>query len=669
MTVSASAPTTICAGGSVTLNASGATGYHWSPGGATSSSITVSPTITTTYTVSGTVSGATQTQTITVTVNNKPTPAFTTSILGSAVTVTNQSTNANSYAWSFGDGSAQVTGASPSAHTYTAAGNYTVMLITTNACGSDTATHSVTVSVLTLSPSGSTTICKGQSVTLTAAGASSYQWSSGGATSASITVTPTSTITYTVSGTVSGATETQTVTINVNNKPTPSFTTSLLGMALTVTNQSTGATTYSWNFGDGSASVSGASPSAHTYAGAGTYTVMLITSNTCGADTITHNVVVSVLTLSPSGNTSICQGQSVTLTASGASTYQWTPGGSTASSISVTPTVSTTYSVSGMVNGVSQTQSVTVTVNNKPTPQFSTSLAGMVLTVTDHSTNASSYTWDFGDGSTQVTGSAPSPHTYAATGTYTIIEITTNGCGTDTFSQTLTLNGLSLSPDGTTTICKGQSVTLTAAGASSYQWSPGGATTASVSVSPTSSTSYTVAGVINGVTQTQTVQVIVNDVPVPAFTESTSGRTVTVTDQSQHAASYVWYFGDGSATVSGSAPVPHTYSTNGTYTILLITTNGCGPDSTSQQVVINLTGITETDAPVSKIFQPNSYEVRIEYPQNNQDRDILIYNTSGQLIFNGKTDNFQSVESIDISSYATGVYIIRAGNSTKRFIR
>jgi PKD repeat protein len=111
------------------------------------------------------------------------------------------------------------------------------------------------------------------------------------------------------------------------------------------------------------------------------------------------------------------------------------------------------------------------------------------------------------------------------------------------------------------------------------------------------------------------------------------------------------------------------YTTAGTYTVLLIATNACGTDTARRQVTISPTGIIETEVPVAKIYQPNGNEIRIEYPQNNQDRDIMIYNTSGQLVFSGKTDNSQSIQSIDISSFAAGVYIIRAGNSTKRFIR
>ena len=71
-----STSSTVCAGQPATLTATPGTGggtYSWSPGGATTSSITVSPSSTTTYTVSYTVSGCTGTSTGTVTVNPQPT--------------------------------------------------------------------------------------------------------------------------------------------------------------------------------------------------------------------------------------------------------------------------------------------------------------------------------------------------------------------------------------------------------------------------------------------------------------------------------------------------------------------------------------------------------------------------------------------------------------------
>ncbi|TND08436.1 MAG: PKD domain-containing protein [Bacteroidetes bacterium] len=83
---------------------------------------------------------------VTVTVNMPPIAGFSQSVAGYVATFTNTSTNATSYSWDFGDGSPLDTQTSPS-HTYGASGNYTVTLIATNSCGSDTTTFNVAITV------------------------------------------------------------------------------------------------------------------------------------------------------------------------------------------------------------------------------------------------------------------------------------------------------------------------------------------------------------------------------------------------------------------------------------------------------------------------------------------------------------------------------------------
>jgi hypothetical protein len=62
------------------------------------------------------------------------------------------------------------------------------------------------------------------------------------------------------------------------------------------------------------------------------------------------------------------------------------------------------------------------------------------------------------------------------------------------------------------TICKGDSITLVASGATTYSWSPGGLTGSSVTVAPPATITYTVSGKdANGCTATKTIQVFVID--------------------------------------------------------------------------------------------------------------------------------------------------------------
>jgi hypothetical protein len=223
---------------------------------------------------------------------------------------------------------------------------------------------------------------------------------------------------------------------------------------------------------------------------------------------------------------------------------------------------------------------------------------------------------------------------------------------------------------GTTTICKGQSITLTASGGSNYLWSPGGNTTASITVSPTTSTTYSVSGTVNGSSQTSAIAITVNNLPTPAFTSTVSGMNASFSSQSQNATTLTWNFGDGSAQISSSTPL-HIYQHNGTYTVMLITTNACGSDTLSKQVTINYNGINETaQEAVIRIFQIGQDELKVLFPDEyDMDRTIYVYSITGQEILKLNADNQQSARIVNVQSLTSGIYFLKAGNQVKKFIR
>ncbi|HQC59119.1 MAG TPA: hypothetical protein PK701_00090, partial [Bacteroidales bacterium] len=177
--------------------------------------------------------------------------------------------------------------------------------------------------VLTASASPSS-ICSGSSTTLSASGASTYSWTDGtnNYTGNSINVSPTSNTTYTVTGTIGTCSATATVSVTVN--PSPSLTVNATPSSICQGNNATlsasGASTYSWT--DGTNNYSGNSitvtPTVNT-----TYTVTG-TIGTCSA-TATVSVTVNAapsLTVNATDN-QLCTGESATLTANGANTYNW----------------------------------------------------------------------------------------------------------------------------------------------------------------------------------------------------------------------------------------------------------------------------------------------------------------------------------------------------------
>ncbi|MFM7386709.1 MAG: beta strand repeat-containing protein, partial [Bacteroidota bacterium] len=159
---------------------------------------------------------------------------------------------------------------------------------------------------------------------------------------------------------------------------------------------------------------------------------------------------------------SICQGNSVNLNATGASTYVWANNAGNTSNISVTPNATSTYTVTGTSNGCSGTGQVTVTVNAAPTISINASAnavcSGIPTTLT--ASGANTYSWNNG----VTNGVAFTP---ASTQTYTVTGTAANGCS-GTAQTTVTVNAtpvVNAGPDKTGASTCGKDTTLLAAAA------------------------------------------------------------------------------------------------------------------------------------------------------------------------------------------------------------
>src|SRR5204863_9162708 len=110
-----------------------------------------------------------------------------------------------------------------------------------------------------------------------------------------------------------------------------------------------------------------------TLRAAGTYTVTVTSTGGCSATASRILTVNSKPSIAVTPLTStICQGKSSSLTASGASTYAWSPSTglntTTGATVSASPSVTTTYTVTGTnAVGCTGTATSTVTVNASPT--------------------------------------------------------------------------------------------------------------------------------------------------------------------------------------------------------------------------------------------------------------------------------------------------------------
>jgi hypothetical protein len=605
--ITGAAPT--CLGSQVTLTASpiGAT-YLWMPGGATTQTLTVSPTSTTSYTLTVSLPGCgSSNATQSVTVNPLPTVnAGIDQSICTGGTVTLSGSGGTTYSW---DNSVS----NGVAFTPLATATYTVSTTDANGC---TNTDQVLVTVNlnpTVNGGNDQTICVGGSATLSGSGASTYTWS-GGVTNG-VAFTPTVTSTYTVTGTnAAGCSATDQVTINVTAGPVAAIAGGAavcLGNQVTLTASPIGAT-YLWMPGGATTQTLTVSPTSTT-----SYT-LTVSLPGCGSSNATQSVTVNPLpTVNAGIDQSTCAGGTVTLSGSGGTTYTWD--NSVSNGVAFTPIATATYTVSTTdANGCTNTDQVLVTVNPNPTVNGGNDQTICVGgTATLSGSGASTYTWTGG----VTNGVAFTP---TVTSTYTVTGTSAAGCvGTDQVTINVTAGPVA-AISGAAPMCLGNQVTLTASPVGvSYLWMPGGATTQNITVSPTSTTTYTLTVSLAGCGSSNATQsVVVNPAPTANFT-------------SEACETYTWF---------GS-----TYTQSGTYTHLVPSPVGC--DSV---LYLNLTIHNNVVGNTEVVTACDSYQ------WNGQ-----TYNQSGIYTFNGLTSHdCDSSATIDLTINSAPTASITANGNT-----
>ncbi|MDX2197078.1 MAG: LamG-like jellyroll fold domain-containing protein [Cytophagales bacterium] len=476
----------------------------------------------------------------------------------------------------------------------------------------------VTVGGSTLDITGNSVICAGTEARLTAIGANMYMWSTG-ATTAGINIPSTLAGIYTVTGTdIYGCTATELVTVTMNSIVPIDIWGNDAICSLSGTNlTATGAVSYLWNTGATTAGTN-VNPLVNT-----SYTVTGLTDQGCNGLGIINVTVLSLPTINIGGNSQICIGNMAVLSATGATLYTWHPTTLMGSNVMVSPSITTTYSVSGTdMNGCTSMAWRTLTVNSLPVINTSNYVicSGQSATIT----TSGASTYSISGGSFTVSPAANTTYTISGTSAQGCVSmamsiVTVNGLPTITASNnticsgkstTITTSGaitysisggsFTVSPTNNTTytilgtsaqgcvgmamsmvtvnglptviinspnliICQGSSTSMTATGANMYMWSTG-ATQAGINITPPANSIYTVTGTdMNGCTDTDMVTVTVNSLPMVmamSNTTITSGTSASLT--ASGANTYSWSTGDITSVISVSPTVNTTYTVTGT---------------------------------------------------------------------------------------------------------
>jgi len=593
----------VCPGGSITLTATGATSYTWSPGtglsGINGASVTATPTITTTYTVTGSQSGCNGTAISTVTVNPLPTiSANSGTICAGQQTTTLTATGASTYVWSPGTGLSGTTGATVSANP----GATTIYTITgTDASGcANTGTTTVNVNALPIVTSSSSTICPTGTGTITASGASTYTWNTG-ATTASISGAPASTTVYTVTGTdANGCYSSGTGTITVNNVlnvTAGSNSPVCVGAVLTLS--TTIGVSWTWTGPNGfTSSTQNPSISGVTTAASGTYSLTATDAFGCFGST-TVPVTVNPLPTPTAGSTSpVCMNQNLSLTSSGGNTYSWS-GPNTYTSAQQNPTINGVSMAGNGIYTVTVTDvnlcvnSTTVSVTINPLPVVTVTGATVCANNTINLTSGGGVTYSWiGPNSFSSNQQNPSitGATAAMSGSYVVTVTDANNCSNSNTTQVTVNPLLVIAASNNGPLCAGATLNISSNAGVSWNWSgPNGFTSTTqngsiIGATPIVSGTYTVnATDANGCPGSATTNVTVNPLPVPVPGNNgpiCEGATLNLSGSG--GPSYIWTGPGGfNSTLTNPSIASSTTTMSGTYTLTIIDGNNCMASATT----------------------------------------------------------------------------------------
>jgi gliding motility-associated-like protein len=474
---------------------------------------------------------------------------------------------------------------------------------------------------------------------------STYTWDLGNGNTTSSVLHPV--VTYTNPGTYTVMLEVEdNLTCNrldrtrtyITVLPKPAVSLSVTGGQCTNTIQAVQSTTgnlvsnpYEWNFGDNGAGSTESSPT-YTYPGNGTYTLSLTVTDLSGCKEV-RTTTVNIFNFSPGAvsGSSVCYGQSTNISASGGTSYTWSPSVSLSDpfleSPSASPLATTIYTVEILNNspGYNCGRTLTTQVEVMPSPttafSFSVNPCGGDVRFFDLSHyDIEAWNWVL---SPVKTSTLQHPYYfYTAGGSYPIsLEVTNRyGCreSRDTLLNVNTPPDLTVS--SATAICRGESARLSASGGISYQWQPAQtldmANIASPVATPSVNTNYSVVITTTHVTgagdpcnflmiaEVQ-VDVLSAGLPVRAYANPvmiTTGETSTLTYAGDPGALVSW-FPVGSTTphtgyvVTASPDRPTTYTA--------VAQRGACREDIPVQIDAYTPGCIDTDAFVPNTFTPN----------------------------------------------------------------
>lgn len=686
----------VCTGNSVALNVPSATGvtYQWfrnniAIAGAAGNSYTATTSGSYRVLVSnGSCADTSAAGTVTIlpAVAATITPAGPTTFCQGNNVVLNGNTPSTGLTYQWLLNGAAIPAATGGTYTATTAGNYR-LIVSNGACSDTSSTVSVTVNptpVATVTPSGPTAFCTGNSVVLNAPTGTSitYVWLRNtapivpAATGASYTVTQSGVYAVVVRNTATGCSDTSDpgtpVAVSAPPPSTLNVTGSLSfcqGGSVTLTAPVGTGYTYVWYKDIGI--IPGATTSSYIATQAGAYYV-IVSNGSCSTTSVTRTVVVNplpVAVITPAGATSFCSPGSVALNANTGTglTYQWQlntfniPG---ATSSSYTATASGNYTVI-VANGNCTTTSAIISVNasTMPSPVITPSgptdfCQGGDVTLQTAPDPAYTYQWQLN--TVNIPGANTDIYVATAAGDYTVV-VTNGSCVATSAILTATVRPTppaNVLPDGPTTFCDGGAVTLHGdiAAGYTYQWMNGGVNIPAAvgqAYIATASGDYSVL-ISDGQCATTSTEVVITVNPVPAMPVISLNNDVLSTTVPY--TTYQWYK-DGTL-IPGATSRDYTATQNGIYTVVAGNAYGCEATSDALTVTVSSVDVPQVNNNKSIRIWPNpvgnTLHIDTKVPVN-----ISISTVDGK-----EAMRQDKVTTVDVTPLPQGFYMIRVTDAS-----
>ncbi len=544
------------------------------------------------------------------------------------------------------------------------AGDYNVVITNSNNCSTTSNILSVTVNPnpsASITPSGSLTICNGDSVQLNATvGAGlSYVWQLNGSAisgenSSSLYAKNTGFYSTLITNSFDCTDLSETETVTVNGNPTATITAEgatdlCIGDSVELTANQGSGLSYQWK--EDGVDITGATFDSLVVNTSATYSVEVTNSSNCSSTSndITINIISDpVATITPDGSTTFCDGDSVTLNGNTGSgfTYTWFRNGFTMSNTdsSITVKTSGTYEVEVTVNNscstLSGSVSTTVLSNEQPTI--------IQNGVTVSTENYTSYQW-FLDG-VAISGATDQLHLAVESGDYHVETVNSLGCPNASETITVCVPHPEISANGTY---------ITSTAGSSYEWYLDDIAVPNSNqqslLAQTSGTYKVLVTDNEGCTSFSETLVVC--VPAPTITQVDDDVL-----QASIGTNYQWFL-DGD-TIHGATNMVHQVDYTGSYTVG-VTNDGCTSISEPIGVVLAL------DSEFSDQFKvfPNPVESTLKIEMlhfTSGELFIELINVSG-LRLNLEILQIEQTYEINLGHIPNGIYLLEISTDQGKY--